>query len=318
LSIEHPALRLPIFFIQNRKVLLDRLVRFRPTVIQTFCPGQVHLAHWLSKKLDVPYVIMFHKIPSRWTCMQKSVRAAAKIIAPSDMIHSRLSGELVASQDRIERIHIASFVEDRCCCFSRPANVASLIAVHPLNSLKVFEPFLNAVRHVVLDGLEIMVALMGTGPAEKAIRAHIRKLGLTATVTVVPPIRPVRSILSGADIYVHLSDTGLFDAQLLEAMSVGLSVAGSPDASSGLLFDGQTASFWDPQDELSIYACLKQLLGQRDRTRRIAQNAQMHLRSHHSVSRMAEKLRKTYIEAQQCSKLDKTPPEPTPPAEPVQ
>lgn len=315
LRIEHPALRLPIFYSQNRRMLLNHLRRFKPTVIHAFYPGQPRLARWLSKKLDIPYVLMFHKIPKRWFCMTKPVHAAAGIIAASDIIHSRLSAELPAAKDPVERIHIATFVDDNCCCFSRPSALASLITVHPFNSLKQFEPFLNAVRHLVLDGMEVMVALMGTGPAEKAIRAHIRKLGLTAIVTVVPPIRPVRSILSGADIYVHLSDRGLFDAQLLEAMSVGLSVAGSPDSSSGLLFDGQTASFWDPQDELSIYACLKGLLGQRDKTRQIAQNAQTHLRSHHSVSRMADKLKRTYIEAQQCHKQNRTTPEKPKPAE---
>lgn len=311
--IEHPALRLPVFWHQNRKILLNRLRRFKPTVIHTFYPGQIHLARWLSKHLDVPYVIMFHKIPFRAVCITKVFRNAAKIIAPSDVIEAHLSK--ASEADRIERIHIASFVDDNCCCFSRPENLASLIMVHPLNSIKVFEPFLNAVRHLVLDGAEIMVALMGKGPAEKAIRAHIRKLGLTATVTMIPPVRPMRNIFAGADIYIHASDRKVFDAQLLEAMSVGLSVVGAPDESSSLLFDGQTASFWDTQDELSIYAVLKNTLDQRDKTRQIAQNGQNHLRSHHSAARMVDKLKENYLEAQQCYKQNRQAPEKTQPVE---
>ena len=143
---------------------------------------------------------------------------------------------------------------------------------------------------------------MGTGKAEKAIRLHIRKLGLTSIVTVVPPLRPMRSVLSGADIYAHLSDSGTFDDQLLEAMAVGLAVVGSPETTSGLLHDGQTAAFWDWRDELNIYGCLKNMLGQREKSRQLAQNSQMHLRAHHSVSRMVDKLMKTYIEAQQWHK----------------
>jgi len=310
--IEHPALRLPIFWSQNRKILLDRLLRFKPTILHTFSPGQVHLAKWLSKQLQLPFVVTCHENPSRWSCFKNPIHHAARVIAPSKPIADRLAETSLGLQTRIEQIHIGSFVEDQCSCFSRGGDVASLIAVHRLSSLKIFVPFLNAVRHLVLDGFEVMVALMGTGKAEKAIRAHIRKLGLTSVVTVVPPIRPMRSVLGGADVYLHLSDSGVFDAQLLEAMAVGLAVVGVPETTSGLLHNGQTAAFWDSHDELNIYGCLKNVLGQHEKSRQLAQNAQSHLRNHNSVSRMVDKLMNTYIQAQKCHKQSLKTPDETP------
>jgi hypothetical protein len=268
--IEHPALRLPIFWSQNRKILINRLLRFKPTILHTFYPGQVHLARTLSKQFQIPYVVTCHKNAIRRSCFQKSLRHAAKVIAPSKPIAEHLAEKCPGLQPRLKQIHIGSFVEDQCSCFSHSANVASLIAVHPLNSLKLFVPFLNAVRHLVLDGFEVMVAIMGTGKAEKAIRLHIRKLGLTSIVTVVPPIRPMRTILTGADLFV------------------------------------------DPQDELNIYGCLKNALGQREKSRQLAQNAQSHLRQHNSVSCMVDKLMNTYIEAQQWHKESLTTPDETP------
>jgi glycosyltransferase involved in cell wall biosynthesis len=311
-QIEHPALRLPIFWSQNRKILIDSLLRFKPTILHTFYPGQVHLARQLSKQLQIPYVVTCHNNSLRRSYFQKSLRHAARVIAPSKPIADHLADKCPDLQMRIEQIHIGSFVEDQCSCFSHGGNVASLIAVHPLNALKLFVPFLNAVRHLVLDGFEVMVAIMGTGKAEKAIRSHIRKLGLTSVVTVVPPIRPMRSVLSGADMYAHLSDSGTFDDQLLEAMAVGLAVVGSPETTSGLLHDGQTAIFWDLQDELNIYGCLKNALGQREKSRRLAQNAQTHLSQHNSVSSMVDKLMSTYIEAQQWHKQSLKTPDETP------
>jgi len=310
--IEHPALRLPVFWSQNRKILIDRLLRFKPTILHTFFPGQVHLAKWLSKQLQLPYVVTCHKNPLRRMYFQKSLRHADRVIAPSKPIADHLAQKCPPLKSRIEQINIGSFVEDQCSCFSRGGHVASLIAVHPLNSLKIFVPFLNAVRHLVLDGFEVMVALMGTGKAEKGIRAHIRKLGLTSIVTLVPPIRPMQSVLSGADVYLHLSDNSVFDAQLLEAMAVGLAVVGVPETTSGLLHNGQTAAFWDPQDELNIYGCLKNILGQREKSKQLAQNAQSHLRQNNSVSRMVDKLMNTYIQAQQCYKQSFKMPDGTP------
>lgn len=314
-QIEHPALRLPIFWSQNRTILLDRLERFKPTILHTFCPGQIHLTHWLSEQLQLPYVVTYHKNPLQRGHFEKSVHHAAKVIAPSSTIADELVQQFPRLKERIECIHIGSFVEDQCCCFSRGGNIASIIVAHPLNSVKLFEPFLNAVRHLVLDGFEVMVAIMGKGKAEKAIREHLRKLGLTSIVTVVPPIRPVRSVLSGADLYVYLSDNRHFDAQLLEAMSVGLAVVGAPERVSGLMRDGQTAAFWDPEDELNIYGCLKTMLGQRDKSRRLALNAQAHLRQHNSVSGMVDRLMNTYIEAQQWYKQNRKPTEPAPAVE---
>jgi glycosyltransferase involved in cell wall biosynthesis len=301
-SFVHPALQLPIFWNQNRKLLLSQLYRFKPTVLHTFYPGQIRLAHWLSDQLDVPYVVSCHQRPSRRICFEKSMSHAAALIAPSEPIAAGLTAKCPKLKSRTERIHIASFVADECCCFSREPGVTSLIAVHPFDSFELFESFLNAVRHLVLEGHEIMVALMGEGKAEKAIRTHIRKLGLTSIVTVIPPIRPIRKILSGADIYVHLSDNRRFDAQLLEAMAVGLAVVGSPEQTSGLLYEDRTAMCWDPTDQMNIYDRLKKVLSARERTRQLALNGQAHLRKYNSVSGMVDRLMQTYIEAQQWHK----------------
>lgn len=316
-SIEHPALRMPIFWNQNRKILLSRLFRFKPTLLHTFYPGQVHLTHWLSRQLDVPYVVTCHQELSRWARAEHLLNQAAGIIVPSARIADCIVTKCPRQKDRVDRVHIASFVEDQCSCFSRSGNVASFIVSHPMNSFKTYEPFLNAVRHLVLDGFEVMVALMGEGKAEKAIRRHIRNLGLTATVTVVPPIRPIRNILSGADIYVHLSDNGEFDAQLLEAMAVGLAVIGVPEKTSGLLEDNRTAVFWDPEDELDIYSCLKNMVSAREQTRQLALNAQAYLKQHHSVSGMVERLINTYGKAQQWHRQNRKIQDQTPDTQPA-
>ncbi len=300
-SFEHPALRLPIFRQQNRRILLDRLSRFKPTVLHAFYPGLGHvsLAKWLSKMLDIPYVVTFHRHAAKWQKFKMPIHNAAAIIAPSESIAEQIGQSRLAPAERIERIHVGSFVEDDCRCFSEEGRIASLVVAHPLDDIGVFEPLLKAIRHLTMEGTELLLVIMGKGRKEKHIRRRIRELGLTASVTVIPPMQPMRSILSGADIYLNLEDRGLYDAQLTEAMAVGLAVAGSPEKNTGLLTDGETAAFWNPTDEQSIYGCLKKCLGQRAETRQLALNAQAHLRRHNSVSLMVEKLMQTYTHAQQ-------------------
>jgi hypothetical protein len=303
-SIEHPALRLPIFFMQNRRILLERLSRFKPTVIHAFYPGytQAALANWLARQLEIPYVLTLHRSASKWHRYENSIRHAAKIITPSETITQQLRSEWPVLNERIDQIHVGSFVEDECRCFADDAQVPSLVAACELNNAEVFEPLLKAIRHLTLDGVDLMLAIMGYGRKEKLIRRQIRSLDLTGTVTVVPPMQPMRSILAGADMYLHLSDTGLFDARLTEAMAVGLAVAGCLETNSGLLIESKTAAFWDPEDEQSIYACLKQCLGQRAETRQLALNGQAHLKANNSVSGMVDRLMQTYLQAQQTQK----------------
>lgn len=301
-KIDYPALRLGIFSATNRRILLERLKRFKPTVIHAFWPGQAELAAFLSESLDVPFVIMFHGRPKRWDRHRKAMYQAARLLAPSDVLIRHVAAALPAMRQRIEHVPIGCYVEDSCACFARMDRPASLIAVHPLDDVRLFEPLLGAIRHLLLDGFELMLVLMGSGKAEPVIRRQIRSLGLTPAVTIVPLMRPLRTVLAGADVFLHLHDRGLFNAQMLEAMGVGLAIAGAEDATSGLLIDGQTAALWDGKDEMSIYSCLKRLLSQRESARRLALNAQAFLQQQCGVSCMIENVLNAYAAARQSVK----------------
>jgi len=300
-QIEYPALRLGIFRSANRRVLLERLLRFKPTVIHAFYPGQTELADFLSVALQTPFVVTVHGQPTGWRLSRQhqNMQNAAKIIAPSESMAGRIAAAWPSLRDRIELVAIGSYVEDECACFSKKSGPASLIAVEPLDDIRLFEPLLGAVRHLILDGCELMLVLMGTGKAERAIRRQIRLMGLANAVTIVPPMRPLRTVLSGADVFLHLKDRGLFNVQLLEAMGVGLAVAGAADPTTGLLTEGQTAMLWDAADELSIYGCLKRLLGQPDAARRLAMNGQTLLQRQCGVSCMIDRTLEVYLAAQE-------------------
>jgi glycosyltransferase involved in cell wall biosynthesis len=191
------------------------------------------------------------------------------------------------------------------------------VIAQDLKSVAEFRSLLNAVRHLAIDGYEFMLAIIGTGPATDKIRLMIKKLGLSHVVTLIAQINPLRSVLSGADIFIQLDVDNFPNSQLLEAMSVGMAVASSKDNQSHLLVEDQTAALFDPHDELSIYSTLKKLLGTREFARELAANSQQHIREHHSVSMMADKLIGVYQKSQSWLKTSKeTPPEPKSPPEP--
>lgn len=58
--IYHPLLRLPIFRSQNRRLVLDKLNKFKPTVLHCFSSGKARLTKFLAESLDIPFILTFN------------------------------------------------------------------------------------------------------------------------------------------------------------------------------------------------------------------------------------------------------------------
>lgn len=296
--IGYPMIRTPLFWRQNRMVLLERLEKFKPTVLHCFGSGKIRLARYLSRQLDIPYVVTFNRLGRRLFKPLIRPKHCMALIASSKAIAKYLAKAYPRYGLRIRHINLATFVADRCACFARPRGIASLVVAQRLDRVAEFEPLLRAVRHLVLDGYEFVFAIIGSGRAEGKIHELIRSLGLAQIVSLVPDMQPLRSVFSGADVFIQLTYRPEFNARLLEAMSVGMSVAASEDCLDDMLIEDQTAVFFDSGDELSIYDCLGMLLADRQLAKQIAAGGRKYLQRHHTVSRMTNALVQTYLSAQ--------------------
>jgi glycosyltransferase involved in cell wall biosynthesis len=125
---------------------------------------------------------------------------------------------------------------------------------------------------------------------------------LLQIVTIVPRLKPWRSLLAAGDIFVQPQPDYTFNPLLLEAMSVGSVVATCKGGVDDLIIDGRTAVLFDPDDELSIVNILQQLLNKRDFARSIAKKAQQYLKENHSVSKMISATFQAYSQAQRWMK----------------
>ena len=300
--IQHPIFKARLLFRQNRAVLLSELEKFKPTILHCYCTSKARLTRSIARELNIPYVITFNSVLSKIFKPFVSSRHCGALIASSGKIADNLSSIYPRLGERVENINVGTFVEDTCACFSEPSRLASIVLAQRLDDTLEFEPLLSAVRHLAIDGYEFVLAIIGKGPAERDIHRRIRALGLTQIITIVPGIHPLRSVFAGADIFIHCRSGVECNSNLLEAMGVGMAVAACRDGVDDLLIEDQTAVFFDRQDELSIYNALKKLLGTREFAKRIALNAQTHLRKHHSVSKMTQALINTYIKTQQWYK----------------
>jgi glycosyltransferase involved in cell wall biosynthesis len=304
--ISYPVFELPLMKHLNRKLLVERLAKFEPTILHCLCESKALLTRHLARQLGLPYVLMVNSFHKRWkhfVCQRRMYRLSispshcAKIIVPAKSIAANIAEVYPHLAQRIEQINIGTFVEEGNMCFSQSSRLASLVAAHPLDNVGDFENLFNAVRHLVVDGYEFMMVVMGSGRAERQLWKLLAALDLLQTVTIVPRLKPWRSVLAAGDIFIQPQAGTAFNPLLLEAMGVGTAVAASKGGVDDLIIEDQTAVVFDQNDELSIFGALQRLFDRREFARQIARNAQEYLRENHTVSKMISATLQTYYEA---------------------
>jgi len=303
--IRHPAFNLPLLWRQNRRILVERLGKFRPTVLHCLCRSEAPLAGQLARQLDLPCVLTVNSLQKRLGRLSISSRHLAKIIVPAKSIATDIAEVYPKFSGRVEQINIGTFVEEKSGCFGELGRLASMVTAHPLRNAGDFENLLRAARHLAIDGYEFMLVVTGGGRAERQLRKLSVELELSQIVLIVPRLKPWRSVLSAGDIFIQPVVSSAFNPLLLEAMSVGTAVAACKGGVDDLIIEGKTAVVFDPDDELSIYNCLRQLFDRREFARQLARGAQQYLRENYSVSKMISSTLQIYRDAQQEFKVSR-------------
>jgi len=292
--IRFPILELPFADKLNKKLLVERLRKFNPTILHCLCESRALLTRKIARKLDIPYILMVNSLQKRFRKISISPERCLRIVVPTKSIETNMIKFYPNFIDRIEQINVGSFVTTSEHCFSENTSHANIVTVHPLRHSEEFENLFSAIRHLSIDSYEFMIVIIDSGKSEDKLWKMLKALDLLQVVTIVPRKMPWRSILASGDIFVRPDPNKAFDPLLLGAMSVGTAVAGCRGGVDDLLIEDQTAVIFDPKDELSIMRILQKLLDRREFARKIAKNAQEYVKEHHSVSSMISAYLKIY------------------------
>jgi len=295
--VRHPAVDLPFFRKYNRNRLLERLEKYRPTVLHCLCRSRVAFTRKLARQLNLPYVLTVNSLRRGRRQLSISSKRCVRITAPAQSIALGLAKAHPRFSERIEHVNIATFVPNKTNCFSDTGRLTSIVTTAPPKNDRSFENLLEAVRRLAIEGHEFLVVVMDAGAGEKQLRKAVSSRGLSGIVIRVPQIRPSRPVLAAGDIFVRFVTGPAFEPLLLEAMSLGMAVAASRGGVDDLIIEGQTAAVFDPQDKLSIYTCLKELLNVPEASRRIAAAAQKYVRENHSLDDMISSFVRIYRDA---------------------
>ncbi len=295
--VRHPVFQLPLMGYQNKKILVERLEKFKPSVLHCLCESKAKLTRQLARQLDLPYVLTVNSLQGRFGQLSISLKRCAKIIVPAKSIAANIAAVYPKFAERIEQINIGTFAGETSGCFREPGRLASVVVGGPLRNESEFEKLLGAVKHLAIEGYEFMLVLIGGGRAERQLRESLSAQGLLQIVISVPKSAPWRSVLAAGDIFIQPAASSAFNPLLLEAMSVGAAVASCKGGVDDLIIEGKTCVVFDPDDELSIRGSLQELLDRREFAQQLARGAQEYLRENHTVSKMVSSILQIYREA---------------------
>ena len=294
--IRYSNIKLPLIKNINKRILVEKLIKFKPTILHCLCETRASLTRQLSRRFDLPYALMVNSLQKRWDRLSISLKRCAKIIVPAKSIADNIAQSYPRLTDRIIQINIGTFTTQKCGCFSEPSRTPTIVMAYQFRNTGEFEKLFGALKHLRIDGHELMVVVIGGGRAETELWKLLAALDLLQFVTIVPRTTPRRLVLGAGDIFILPQPATAFDPFLLEAMSVGAAFAGCKGGVDDLITADQTAVVFNPNDELSIVSTLQRLLSRPELARKIAQNAQEHLRKNHSVSNMISSYLELYQE----------------------
>jgi len=295
--IRYPNISLPLIKHLNRRLLTESIAKFKPTVLHCLCETRASLVRQLSHQLNLPYVLTVNSLQKRWSRSVVSSKQCLKIVVPARSIAVDFTRFYPRFADRVHQINIGTFTTQTARCFSRPSEIPTIVTAHPFRHDNEFENLINALRHLLINGYEFMMVVIGGGRAEKKLWKMLSALDMLRIVTIVPRSTPWRQVLGTADIFIQAQPPISFNTVLLEAMSVGAAVAACKGGVDDLIIENETAVIFDPNDELSISGVLKMLLSRREFARKIADNAQEYLRKNHTVSNMISSFIEIYNQA---------------------
>lgn len=285
-TVVYPAFDIPFTGHFNRKILFERMMKFRPTMIHCLCDSLSVLARRSARAIDISYLINVNSLQKRYSKLSISSRRASKIIVPAESIGDNIRQLFQKNADQVVQINMGCFVDENNKCFSDTKVLPSLLVADELDEVGRYANLLSAVRHLILDGYEFMLVIMGKGQGEDAIRDHIRANKLSDNVIVVPKLESERFVVRNCDIYIQLWPGDSYNAMIIEAMASGAAVAASSGGVDDMLIDGENCVLFEPSDQLSIRSALKQLLDKHDYARKLASNAIKYVKKNHSMSKM--------------------------------
>lgn len=171
-------------------------------------------------------------------------------------------------------------------------------SVGRLVRVKDFGNAVTALGHLVRDGVDVHLLLVGDGPFRETLEDQAKAAGVSDRLHLVGQQQNIASWLSAMDLYVNSSLSEGMSQAILEAMATGLPLVVTDVGENARLAGGDDACglVIPPGDSPALADAVKQLAADSARRAELARRATERHRFEYSTKRMLSVYEQLYLE----------------------
>ncbi len=286
-TIIHQPIKWPVAG-RRLKRLLEVLAHQPPTIVHAMSQGSYRTAGAIAEHFDADLIQHVSSIADIDAVNRGTGRPAAKLIATSRPLSEMLTHQLRISADRVELIRPGLMTSPQLACFSDSIDLPSILCTSSLDRTSGVELLIDAIASLRKRKIEVMVFLLGKGRHESALRKNIRQKGLLSSFTIASPLGNLMQAMDSADIFVRPCEETAFYTSSLLAMAAGMAVVTYSNEACDHFIDGKTAILCHDDSPEALANALERYINDVGYARQMARHAQEHVKTNHSMSRMAE------------------------------
>jgi len=256
------------------------------------------LAYALARELEVELVL---NVSSLRDCKgvarflgKAKCTGVTHYIAMSQPLVEVLQKQLKIPAEQLHLVKPAVMAEKKRACFADEKRTPTLLCLSPFQRDSHVERLIEAIKLLRDRGARVLAFVLGTGKYEDDLRRLVRTNNLSSQVIFANIRTKAGEGLPGADILVVPSAKQAIVSTTLQAMGAGLAVVTLPSPVSDFIRDGQTARVCSKPTAKALADAIEGLLRDRDQARTLASTAMEYIKTHHTLTEMAQHTAEVY------------------------
>ncbi len=277
------------------RALFGQVAPRRPTVIHALSGRAVKIGRALAAQFGVPLITQVNGHDEIGPAVRSRLVPPAAIVCASEPLREAIRRRRHRTDDqRLRLVRPGVHPQAAPTCFVDPAKMATVVTRVALTERCRVADVMQAAARLKERGVELMLFVLGTGPAEPALRELTKTLGLRREAIFAGQMHDASSAIEGGDILVVPRAEKTFSVATLEALAAGLAVVGARGGAGDFLIDGQTGLLYEEGNVEQLIQQLAHLLEDRSFAKDLAARALAYVKQNHQTSAMVRSLSELY------------------------
>lgn len=225
--------------------------------------------------------------------LQAAIAQASTLVVPTQPIRQAVLTSSFARK-QMEHIPLGVFSENSPAAFSQADRSPTIVFTGALTEDSGVDTLLRAAKRVIQRNPDLLVFIIGKGPAETYLRQLAQSLGISMNVTFTGRIDHWHEAMQAADVFCLPRASMPFQEEPIHALACGLAIVAAESSKYDGMTDEETALLFPANDEEALAEQIICLLENRDLGRKLGTSAQAYARKNHSVANMVTQYARIY------------------------